>query len=62
VKQILRIKVCLDCGISCPIDSSNYVSLVTESVFNNTHRGHRIQIMGYDDFVNWKQKTKGIVW
>lgn len=60
----MRVKVCFDCKKVCHLAPGTYVSIVAEKVFDSNHRGHRVQILTFEEFVAWKEKNKDkvIIW
>ncbi|MFW9881424.1 MAG: hypothetical protein ACFFG0_50815 [Candidatus Thorarchaeota archaeon] len=45
----VRVRACFDCNAYCIVDVNNYKAIQLLNQFENTHRGHRTQIVPLDE-------------
>jgi len=45
----VRVRACFDCHVYCIVDVNNYKAIQLLNQFENTHRGHRTQIVPFDE-------------
>jgi len=45
----VRVRACFDCHVYCIIDVNNYKAIQLLTQFENTHRGHRTQVVPLDE-------------
>ena len=45
----VRVRTCFDCHVYCIVDVNNYKAIQLLNQFENTHRGHRTQIVSLEE-------------